>query len=110
MIGERKLRTPGYRRVYFDYGIYNKPKSQVKFHRYRFNWPLSIMGAHAYWITKYEPKEKRYLFVSYEDPLAIKDIAHYIKRKHYLGLSDWQLLGDLNYRSPHSLLRTMIEK
>ncbi|MDF1796185.1 MAG: glycoside hydrolase family 18 protein [Coxiellaceae bacterium] len=95
---------------YAQYGTYQHAKIKSSIHPYTFSKPANIAGLHSYWVTvRYKDKRvarKTYKFVSYPDPLYIKQTVGYLIKNHYHGISTWALNYDIPYSNPDSLLQT----
>lgn len=111
VIDGRSIITVDYSNVYDELGIYGKARENVSIHEYTFQQPENVKGTHAYWALKFVAESpqlgKTYKFVSYPDPISIKEITQFIQKEGYLGLSAWQLDYDLPFDNANSLLRTM---
>lgn len=111
VIDTRSIITMDYSEIYSKYGIFQKAKGTSTIHEYTFETPDSVRGTHAFWSTRLlaESKEfgKSYNFVSYPDPIAIKEITLFVKQQGCLGLSAWQMDYDLPFDNKDSLLNTM---
>ncbi|MDF1655610.1 MAG: glycoside hydrolase family 18 protein [Coxiellaceae bacterium] len=97
-----------YHDCYERYGTYHHAKIKSSIHQYTFSKPASIINAHSYWVTVRHKdkrvKRKTYQFISYPDPLYIKQTAAYLIKNHYHGISMWTLNYDIPYSNPDSLL------
>lgn len=102
-----------YSKIYSLYGNYSHPNKNATFHQYTFTTPEISQNKHVFWLTHFinesKPVGKIYTFISYPDPIAVKEVARFVKAENYLGMSAWQLLHDLPYTNPQSLLRIMEE-
>ncbi|MDF1759317.1 MAG: glycoside hydrolase family 18 protein [Coxiellaceae bacterium] len=99
-----------YHDCYEKYGVYGHAKIKSSIHQYTFNAPTAIAGSRSYWVTVRHKdkrvKNKTYQFISYPDPLYIKDTARFLIKHHYHGISTWALTFDVPYDNPDSLLHT----
>ncbi len=108
VIDNRSSIEDTYSSIHDNYGTYGHAKSGTLFHQYTFETPSEVKGAHAYWLTKFLIKSDQvgesYRFISYPDPIAVKEITNYLVKQNYLGISAWQLAFDLPYENKDSLL------
>lgn len=98
VIGPRKPTYYPYWKIYLDYGTYDHPKDGYSSHQYTFVTPSGAKGASSFWLTRGTH------FISYPDPIAIKQDAQYLMAQHYLGISVWELSDSIKYEDPNSLL------
>ncbi len=114
IIDNRGSYENSYSDIYYKYGVYGHAKNGARVHQYTFDNPLAVKGAHAYWVTQLlieSPQVgKSYAFISYPDPIAMKEIADYVIHQGYLGLIGWQLAFDLPFAQRDSLLRILYGK
>jgi chitinase len=87
-----------YWKIYLTYGNYNHPLNGYIPHEYTFTTPSSTRNDNSFWMTKGTR------FLSYPDPIAIKQDADYIVGQHYLGMSVWELSDALKFENSSSLL------
>ncbi len=109
-----RIYTYPYWVIYTHYGIIGDKRSPAAtFHKYTFNTPAAAAGKHSFWITYkrpisvLSPSLKRYLFISYPDPISTREIAQYAIKHGYHGLSVWTLTDDVHYYNKHSLLKVL---
>lgn len=111
VIDSRSIITMDYSEIYNTFGIYGHPKYGVSVYEYTFAQPAAAAGTHAFWAVKFITESpqagKSYKFVSYPDPIAVKEITQFAQKEGYLGISAWELDNDLPFDHPHSLLSTI---
>lgn len=108
----KTVTTYPYDMIYATYGIRGHlPFPGNHIYHYTFKIPAAARGMQSYWLVHDDhpitTKTPVYLFVSYPDPIAIRQITRYVASKGYLGLSAWTLNYDLPFQNPHALLRTI---
>ncbi len=103
-----------YWEIYSQYGIQNHiQNSRVTIHDYTFTTPDGAVGKHSFWITYkrhlsfFSFSHKRYLFITYPDPISFQETAAYLMAQKYRGFSAWDLTDDLDFDNQHSLLRIL---
>lgn len=101
VIGQHKPTYYPYWQIYTYFGIYNQPKNGYTAHQYTFSTPDGANGMSSFWLTK------DHMFMSYPDPIAIKQDADYLMKQHYRGLSVWELSDSIKFDDPNSLLGIM---
>lgn len=86
--------------IYTKYGTYTHPKNGYSAHQYIFK---SLHGPtfSAFALTKGTR------FISYPDPIAIRQYADYLVAHNYLGISVWELSDSIKFGNPDSLIRAI---
>ena len=98
VIGNRRSASIPYWKIATDYGTYGHNKDGYQSHQYIFKTPAIADDYSGFWMTKGER------FISYPDPIAMRQIANYVVRHHYRGLSAWELSDAMKFSNPSSLL------
>ncbi|PHQ81112.1 MAG: hypothetical protein COB66_03100 [Coxiella sp. (in: Bacteria)] len=102
IIGRHDVTVYPYWKLVLMAGTYGHTKHGYQAHRYRFKTPAAAKGFSAYWMTK------GHRFISYPDPIAIKEITHYLVAQHYRGISIWELSDALKFHNSASLLSIIV--
>lgn len=92
-----------YWKIYLSSGTYGHEKNGYSAHKYTFHTPTDAKGSSSFWMTKGNH------FLSYPDPIAIKQDTKYISQQGYLGISTWELTDALEYKNPASLIQAIVE-